>query len=327
MKPKAQVVGVLAAASLVLSACGPQADAGDPDYPTGDIEMLVGFAPGGQNDVTARHFAEQLENELGQTVLVVNREGGGGSIAAAEAHGAAADGYTLLFAPTGAFTAGVLLQDVPYEIADFRSIVPVSENTFIVTVSADSELEQFEDLQNLEGRVTYSAFGEGHATHLIGAGVAQYFDLDAAVATYPGGAPALQPIINGEVDFGIQDISSALPRIESGELVPLAVSTDYVPDELAELADDIPSISEFDLDDYIFAGSQALVVPADTPDEIVETLTEAASAVIESEEHQTFVAENGGVVPDVGGEEWFGEFMPAELNQFETLYNKHGVEY
>lgn len=327
MKQRTTTIGIVAAASLALVACGPQADTGEVDYPTGDIEMLVGFPPGGQNDVTARHFAEQLEEELDQTILVVNREGGGGSIAAAEAHSASPDGYTLLFAPTGGFTAGVLLQDVPYEIADFRSIEPVSENTFIVSVSADSDIEEFEDLQDLDGRVTYSAFGEGHATHLIGAGVAQHFDLEADVATYPGGAPALQPIINQDVDFGIQDIGSALPRIESGELVPLAVSTDYVPDALAELDEDVPSIAEFGLDDYLFAGSQALAVPADTPDEIVETLREAASAITESEEHQAFVGEQGGAVPDVGGEEWFGEFMPAELDQFETLYNEHGVEY
>lgn len=77
---------------------------------------------------------------------MVNREGGGGSIATTEALGADADGYTLLFAPTGAFTSTMLQQKVSYEIEDFRSITPIAENTFVVAVPADSPSETFEDL-------------------------------------------------------------------------------------------------------------------------------------------------------------------------------------
>lgn len=324
MKRHWMTVGVAAAAVLGLTACGPQGGGGGAaeEYPTENIEMLVGFAAGGHNDATARKFAEQLEEELGQTILVVNREGGGGSLAATEANTASPDGYKVLFAPTGAFTSTMLQQEVSYEIEDFRSIQPVAENTFVVAVPADSPLESFEDLQQAEDRLTYSAFGEGHPTHLIGAGIVQENDLTGDLVAFPGSPPALQAIVNGDVSFGIQDVTSALPRLESGEIRALAVTTDYVPDIIG----DVPTLDEFGLEEYLFAGSQALVVPKDAPEHVVETLTEAAQAAVQSEEFTAFIEDSGGTIPDVGGEEWFTEYMPAELERFRTLYAELGIQ-
>lgn len=324
MKRHWMAVGIATVAALGLTACGPQGagGGGGEEYPTKNVELIVGFAAGGHNDATARKFAEGLEEELGHKVLVVNREGGGGSLASTEAANASPDGYTLLFAPTGAFTSTLLQQDVSYEIADFRSIEPVAENTFVVAVPADSPLETFEDLQGAEGRLTYSAFGEGHPTHLIGAGIIKENELTGDLVAFPGSPPALQAIVNGDVDFGIQDVTSALPRLESGELRALAVTTEYVPDAVG----DVPSIAEYGLEEYLFAGSQALAVPAEAPDNVVDRLTEASQAAIESEDFKQFIEDSGGTVPDVGGEEWFGEFMPAELDRFRTIYADLGLE-
>lgn len=317
-------VSAVAVTALGLTACGPQGGDGSAgeEYPTQNVEMLVGFAAGGHNDATARKFAEGLEEELGQKILVVNREGGGGSLAATEAATAAPDGYKILFAPTGAFTSTMLQQDVSYEIQDFRSIQPVAENAFVVAVPADSPFETFEDLQTAQGRLTYSAFGEGHPTHLIGAGIVKENDLTGDLVSFPGSPPALQAIVNGDVDFGIQDVTSALPRLESGEIRALAVTTEDVPEVLG----DVPSIQEFGLEEYLFAGSQALVVPKEAPDHVVDTLTEAAQAAVESEEFTRFVQDSGGTVPEVGGEEWFAEYMPVELERFRTLYADLGIQ-
>lgn len=324
MKRRWMAVGAATVAALGLTACGPQGGGGAAaeEYPTQNIEMLVGFAAGGHNDATARKFADGLEEELGQKILVVNREGGGGSLAATEAATAAPDGYKILFAPTGAFTSTMLQQDVSYQIEDFRSIQPVAENTFVVAVPADSPFTTFEDLQKAQGRLTYSAFGEGHPTHLIGAGIVKENDLTGDLVAFPGSPPALQAIVNGDVDFGIQDVTSALPRLDSGEIRALAVTTDYVPEALG----DVPSIQEFGLEEYLFAGSQALVVPKDAPDHVVDTLTEAAQATVESEEFTRFVQDSGGTIPEVGGEEWFAEYMPAELERFRTLYADLGIQ-
>jgi tripartite-type tricarboxylate transporter receptor subunit TctC len=324
MKRRWMALGVATVAALGLTACGPQGSAGSAseNYPTQNIEMLVGFAAGGHNDATARKFAEGLEEQLGQKVLVVNREGGGGSLAATEAATVAPDGHKILFAPTGAFTSTMLQQDVSYEIEDFRSIQPVAQNTFVVAVPADSPFETFEDLQQATGRLTYSAFGEGHPTHLIGAGIIKENDLAGDLVAFPGSPPALQAIVNGDVDFGIQDVTSALPRLESGEIRALAATTESAPDALG----DVPSIAEFGLADYLFDGSQALVVPKDTPGHVVDKLTEAAQAAVKSEDFTQFMEDSGGTVPEVGGEEWFAEYMPTELERFRTLYADLGIQ-
>lgn len=327
MNRRLMTVGAIATAALALTACGPQGGGngggGGEDYPTKNIELIVGFGAGGHNDATARKFAEGLGEELGHNVLVVNREGGGGAIASTEASTAAPDGYQLLFAPTGAFTSVMLQQDVSYEIEDFRSIEPVADNTFVVAVPADSPIETFEDLSSIEGRATYSAFGEGHPTHLVGAGISEDIGIDAEVVAYPGSPPALQAIVNGDVDFGIQDVTSALPRLRSGEIRGLAVTSDYVPDAMEG---DVPSIGDFGLEEFYFTGSQSLVVQKDTPQEIVDTLTEASQVVLESDEFKTFIEDSGGRIPDPVGAGWFEDFMPAERDRLEALYEKLGIE-
>lgn len=321
--------GVSAFALAVgLTACGPEGggeDAAVDGYPTGNIEMIVGFAAGGHNDSVARKFAEGLSEELGQRVLVVNREGGGGSIAVTEALGADADGYTLLFAPTGAFTSTMLQQDVSYEIEDFRSITPVAENAFIVAVPEDSPYETFDDLIAEDSRLTFSAFGEGHNTHLIAETIADEYDMDAELVAFPGSPPALQAIVNGAVDFGVQDVTSALPRLESGEMRALAVTTDYTPDALEEVAPDVPSIAEYDLEEALFAGSQAIAIQKDAPEELVEKLREVSEKVTASDDFAEFIEGSGGIVPDYDGEKWFTEYMPHELERFRDLYEQVGI--
>lgn len=324
MRLRALSVTTVSALALTLTACGPGGGGGGgdaSDYPSRDIEMLVGFDAGGHNDSTARRFAASLEEELGENVLVVNRPGGGGVLASTEAANAAPDGYTVLFAPTGAFTSGMLQQQVSYEISDFRSIQPVAENGFVVAVPADSPFQTLADLENAEGRLTYSTFGQGHPSHLIGAEIAEGYGIDAEAVAYDGSPDALQAIVNGAVDFGIQDITSALPRLESGELRGLAISSE----ERLDALPDLPTVGEEGFEDATFVGSQALVVPAETPDEVVGALEEAASAAVEDPEFVEFVETNAGSVPDVEGEAWFAEYMPAERDRFEEMYARLGI--
>lgn len=318
-----------ATAALALTACGPNAGqaVSVEDYPNRSLEMLVGFGAGGHNDSVARKFAEGLSDELGERVLVVNREGGGGAIASTEGAHAAPNGYEILFAPTGAFTSTMLQQDVAYEIEHFRSIVPLAENTFVVAVPESSPFQTFEDLLDAEGRIIFSAFGEGHPTHVVGEGIGREYDLAAEVVAYPGSPPALQAIVNGDVDFGIQDVTSALPRIESGELRVLAVTTDYVPDALEEMSPGVPSIFDYGLEQYEVSGSQGLVVPKDVPDEIVTLLEDAAEQVVQSEEYVEFIESSGSIIPEVPGKEWFDSYMPGELERYRTLYDELGIPY
>jgi tripartite-type tricarboxylate transporter receptor subunit TctC len=322
---KLRILGVttISALALTMTACGPSGGGGAAaaDYPSGDIEMLVGFDAGGHNDATARKFAASLEKELGENVLVVNRPGGGGVLASTEAANAAPDGSTVLFAPTGAFTSGMLQQQVSYDISDFRSIQPVAENGFVVAVAADSPFQTLEDLQDASGRLTYSTFGQGHPSHLIGAEIADGYSVDAEAVSYDSSPDALQAIVNGAVDYGIQDVTSALPRLESGEIRALAISSE----ERLDALPDVPTVGEKGFESATFTGSQALVVPAETPEEVIGVLEEAASNAVEDPEFVEFVETSAGSIPEVDGEAWFAEYMPAERDRFEEMYERLGI--
>ncbi len=243
----------IAAAAVFVVGCGPQGGAdGASDYPNKNIEMVVGFAAGGQNDTAARKFAAALEQELGQKVLVVNRTGGGGVIAATEASRAKADGYSVLFAPTGAFTAGMLQQQVSYEIDDFRSIQPVSANAFMIAVPQDSPIKTLEDLQQLEGRVTYAHLGQGHSTHVIGEYLLQESGNSGEGVAFEGSPEATQSLVNGDVTYGVLDVSTALTRLKSGEVRALAVTKDEPMKEL----EGIPTFKEKGLERIAFIGTR-----------------------------------------------------------------------
>ncbi|MFI7481225.1 Bug family tripartite tricarboxylate transporter substrate binding protein [Kocuria sp. M1R5S2] len=323
MRLRILTVTTVSALALTMTACGPGGGGGDAaDYPSRDIEMLVGFGAGGLNDATARRFAASLEEELGENVLVVNRPGGGGVLASTEGANAAPDGYTLLFAPTGAFTSGMLQQQVSYDFSDFRSIQPVAENGFLIAVPADSPFRTLADLENAEGRLTYSNFGIGHPTHLVGAAIAERSGIDAEAISYDSSPDGLQAIVNGAVDFGVQDVNSTvLARLESGELRPLAISSQ----ERLPALPDAPTVVEEGFENATFTGSQALAVPAETPEEIVGILEEAASAAVEDPEFTEFLESNAQTVPDVDGAAWFEEHLPAERDRFEEMYERLGI--
>lgn len=321
MRTKTLTIAALLTAAL--AGCGASGGSGGAaeDYPTKNIEMLVGFAPGGHNDTTARKFAASLEDELGQKILVVNRPGGGGVLASTEAANAQPDGYSLLFAPTGAFTSGMLQQSVSYDFGDFRSIQPVADNGFVVAVPADSPYKSLDDLSEASGRLTYSSFGEGHPTHLIGAEVAAVKGFEAENVGYDGSPTALQAIVNGDVDYGIQDVTSAQPRLKSGEIRALAISTA----ERVEALPDVPTVVEEGVENAVFTGSQALVVQAEAPENVIATLEEAAGNAVADPEFVEFVETNAGTVPDVEGEKWFTETVPAERDRFVEMYERLGI--
>ena len=319
-----RAVAAIVAIALFLTACGPQtgSNGGANDYPTKNLEMIVGFAAGGHNDLTARNFAAVLEEELDQKVLVVNRPGDGGVIASTEAAHATPDGYTLFLAPTGAFTTSMFQQQVAYKLEDFRSIQPVAESAFVVAVPKDSPYNTYEDLTTPIDRMAFSHFGKGHPTHLIGEEIVRKNNLNGQQVPYDGSTKALQAIANGEVSFGIQDITSALPSLRNGEIRAIAISTREPNDAIP----DVPTISDLDLDQVIFSGSQALVVQKDVPAEIVAKLEDAASKAVQNERFVKFVECSAGAIPQIEGEAWFADYVPKELQRFETLNDKLGID-
>ncbi|MCJ8503976.1 tripartite tricarboxylate transporter substrate binding protein [Kocuria flava] len=309
---------VLSASALVLTGCS----GGDDEYPTESAEMLVGYGAGGANDTVARSFAAALEEPFGQSVLVVNRPGGGGTIAATEAAAAEADGYNLFMAPVAAFTSATLMQDVSYSNEDFRSIAPIAQQGYVVVTRESSEWNSLADLENAQGTVTHSSFGEGHASHLVAGEVLHKLGVDGQAVPFDSSGEAVQSVINGDTALGVIDLATALPRIESGELKALAVTGDEPPEQLA----DVPTVTDAGFPEADYLVTQALVVPAETPDEVVEVLSQDTEEAVQSDSYQEFLDTSYNTVPEASGEDWMAEFVPAERARYQEAYERLGIE-
>lgn len=315
-KPLLSASVLLSASALVITGCS-----GGGEYPSESAEMLVGYGAGGANDTVARSFAAALEEPFGQSVLVVNRPGGGGTIAATEAAAAEADGYNLFMAPIGAFTSAMLMQDVNYEIEDFRSVAPVAQQGYVVVTREAAEWNSLEDLEGAQGTVTHSSFGEGHASHLVGGEILHKMNVEGQAVPFDSSAEAVQSVINGDTDLGVLDIATALPRIESGELKALVRTGEDAPEALA----DVPTVTDAGYSEADYLVSQGLVLPADTPDDVAEVLAEDAAEALESSSYQEFLDTSHNTVPEISGEEWITEFVPAEKTRYEEAYERLGI--
>lgn len=307
---------LLSASALVLTGCS----GGEDEYPSEAAEMVVGYGAGGANDTVARSFAAALEEPFGESVLVVNRPGGGGTIAATEAAAAEADGYNLFVAPVAAFTSATLMQDVSYTNEDFRSIAPIAEQGYVVVTREGSEWNSLEDVENANGTVTHSSFGEGHASHLVAGEILHKMGVEGQAVPFDSSTEAIQSVINGNTELGVIDVATALPRIESGELKALA-ATGEPPEELA----DVPTVTEAGFPEAEYLVTQALVVPADTPDEIVEVLSQDTEEALQSDSYQEFLDTSYNTVPESSGEDWMAEFVPAEKVRYEEAYERLGI--
>ena len=253
-----------------------------PAWPTGPVRLLVGFAPGGGNDVLARIMTEPLAAAFGQPFLVENRPGGSGTIAIDAVRRATPDGQTLLVAPSSGMTINPLvLPQVSYDpLRDFAPISLIGVFPLLLVVPAASPLRSLADLVALAraepGRVNYSSASSSFqvATEMLAA--------DAAIRLnhipYRGSAPAVQALLTGEVAFTLGDVATVMPLIQGGQLRPLAVSTEARIPALPGL----PTIAESGLPGYRMSVWSGLFAPVGTPLHIIERLhAEIARAIVQ----------------------------------------------
>ncbi len=294
----------LAAAALLVTACttdggggtagaGSPAPAGSPggggsaspaggggggttDYPTSEITCVVPFSAGGPTDTVTRLIAEPMSTILGQSVVVQNVEGAGGTVAAGEVANAAADGYTVLMHHIGMSTAPTLYSDLEYDpLTDFKPIGLVTEVPMTIIGKKDLQpttLQELVDYVKANGEaVTYAHAGIGAASHLCGLLFQSAVGAKVTEVPYEGTAPALTDIVGGQVDFLCDQTTNTTGQIQGGEVKAYAVTTQ----QRVETLGDIPTTAEAGLPDVGVTVWHGLYVPADTPDEVVQILSDA----------------------------------------------------
>lgn len=214
--------------ALAVALCAP---AQAQDYPNKAVQIIVPSSPGGISDTAARVVAEGLSKLWGQSVVIENRPGGGGSIGTGIARRAKPDGYTLLVTTNGEFALNpVIYPNLPYDPnKDFIPLAMATYNTIAVVANANAPFKTFEDFikaaKEKPGSISWASAGAGTWNHLAGELMASETGVKLIHVPYKGGGPASTAVAGGDVPVGLLSVSSVLPHIKSGKVKVLAVTS------------------------------------------------------------------------------------------------------
>lgn len=251
------------------------------DYPNRPIRFLVGYGPAGAGDNSARIVAEALSKRLGQPIVVENRPGAGGTIAAAQLTQAAPDGYTLGVMTAGVYGVDQHIYSARYTGADFTPIAKLTSYPLILAVSRKmgiSTLSEFIDkVKENPGAYNYSTSGTGGSPHVSALTFERATGSSAVHIPFKGGAAALQAVVADEVQFSFGTAASVLPMSRNNLVVSLGVTSA----QRSELAPELPTLAESGLPDFDVSYWFGLFGPAQLPAAVTEKLSAAVGEVLE----------------------------------------------
>lgn len=314
-----QLVCLFALALVQLAACAA-------DYPIAPVRLIVAFPPGGGTDGAARIVAEKLGTELGQSVVVENRAGAGGTIGAQSVARAAPDGYTLFFG-TGAelIINPITRKTAPYDVLrDFMPITEVGGVKFALVVPSSSPATNVSSLLALAnakpGQLNFSSFGIGSTNHMMGELFLADTGIKATHVPYQGSSQAMAALLSAQVDFAFETAAVALPQIKAGKLRALATPS---PSRLKDLPD-VPTLQEAGFKDLTAEGWMGVFAPTGTPSSIVQRLNQALVKVLRTPEVSNKLTDRGVIVvastPDA-----YRQRLAAELQKWRRVAKDSGI--
>jgi tripartite-type tricarboxylate transporter receptor subunit TctC len=301
------------AAALCVSTCiAAPGESGAQAYPSKPVRLIVGFAPGGATDIAARAIAQKLTEALRQTVIVDNRPGAAGNLAAELVARAAPDGYTVLLV-NATIAIPSLFKSLPFDVSkDFAPVSLVGAGPSALVVHPSLPVKNVRDLIALAtkhpGQLNYASGGTGNITHLAMALLTSMTGVDMIHIPYKGGGPSTVATVSGETQLMFSSVASTLPQIRQARLRALAVSSA----KRSLALPDTPTVAEAGLPGYEAASWYGLVLPVATPAAIIERLsTETAKAVESADLKERLIGQ--GIEPVTGGAAEFGKYLRSEI--------------
>ena len=307
--------------------CGSAAPVAAQQYPARSIRLIVPTTPGGSVDTLARTISPKLAERWGQQVIVDNRSGAGGTIAAEFTARAAPDGYTLMIGTVASLATNVSLQQkLPYDpLKDFAPVTLVATQNLVLTVHPSLPAKSVRDLVTFAkarpGQLTFASAGNGTGSHLSGELFKQLAGVDLLHIPYKGVAPALVDVISGQVSMSFPSILTSLPQVRSGRLRALAVSGARRSVALPEL----PTMMEAGVKDYESATWYGIVAPVATPPEIVGKLAAEVAAILKQPDTRERIAQDGAD-PVGNTPPQFGAFMKSEIEKWRKVIRAAGIQ-
>jgi tripartite-type tricarboxylate transporter receptor subunit TctC len=294
------------------------------NYPAKPIRLIVPFPPGGSNDIVGRMIAAQLGERLGQSVVVDNRGGAGGTIGTDMAAKAAPDGYTLLLISVAHAFNPAMYKKLPYDPEkSFAPIGLVAAGPVALmvhpSVPAHSVKELIELAKARPGELNYATAGVGSFQHLA----SELFKLQTGVnivhIPYKGGGPAMMDTIAGQAQINMASLIQVIPHAKSGKLRLLATSGS----KRSSLFPDVPTVAET-VPGYDATNWWGLVAPAGTPATVVSKLHSELEALLKSAETKKRLESEGADVVRMDPAE-FGRFMSAEMVKWTKVVREAGI--
>jgi len=320
--------------SLILTAAATAATAALPSallaqgsaWPQRPLRMVIAYPAGGTTDIAGRLLAERLGTRLGQTVVVDNRGGAGGTLGAASVVRAEPDGYTLLMAASPEVSiAPTTMKALPYDpVADLAPISLVGQVPFFLVVNPQLPVQTLQEFiayaRANPGKLNYSSFGNNTSNHLNGELFKAMGKFDAVHVPYKGSGPSITDLIGGQVQYTLDAPPAVLEHVRAGRLRALAVAT---PKRLAT-APNVPTFAEGGLPDFTGGTWFGLLAPAKTPPAVIERLNRETVSLLASEELvKAFNDRN--IVPSGSTPDAFGRFIRAEVGKWKELAGKVGI--
>src|ERR1700730_9363490 len=297
------------------------------DFPDRPLRFIVGFPPGGPNDLLARIVAPGVAERLKRSVVVENRAGANGEIAAASVAKAPPDGSVFMLASNGSTTvAPALNPNLSYDVRiDFAAVAPVGINPMLLVVRPDLPAKNVSELLALArarpGKLNGASAGAGGATHLALELFKSMGHLDIVHVPYKGGGPAMADLMASLVDIYFGGLSTALPHVKSGKLRALGQTGAT----RSVAAPDIPTIAESGLPGYEAAISYGIFLPAGASPQLTTKLHDAVDATIRSPVIAQKFAELGAD-PQFGSPQEFAKYVADDLAKWTRVAQDAGLK-
>jgi tripartite-type tricarboxylate transporter receptor subunit TctC len=288
-------------------------------YPNKVVRLIVPFAAGDSPDVSARVLAAQMSTALGQQVIVENRPGASGAIAAEAVARSPADGYTLLYSPTAVIAITPQLRKTPYDPnADFEPVARVAAASLVLTVNksfpASTWPEFVAEVKANPGKYTYASSGDGTILHLSAEHLQSLAGLKLTHVPYKGLAPAMTDLLSGQVNATLE-LSSVLPHIRAGNAKPILVLDDRTVVEVP----DVPTIKKynvaFDLKPWF-----GVFAPRGTPKDVMAKLTSTIAQIVATPAYKEKLP--AGLFPSYLDAAAFGQSIKADQTAYGAVIKR-----
>lgn len=295
-------------------------------WPTKPVRMIIAFPPGGPTDLVSRVLAQKLSEQLGQQVIVDNKPGAGGNIAAEMAAKAAPDGYTIFYNTSAIVIGPALYGKVNYDtLKDFTPVLLTASVPMVLVVNPQlpaRSVKEFVDLaKTRSGALNYSSSGTGTITHLASAMMSTQTGIQTQHIPYKGSAPGLVDLASGQTQFMIDTINTVLPYVRDNRLRGLAVTSA----KRSPLLPDLPTLAEAGISGFEAAAWQGIVVPTGTPNEIVQKLNaEVNKALTHPDIRSRLAAQGADILGGTPAE--YAAYLRSEMPRWAKAVKDSGAK-